>query len=269
MRQDILYDLLIVGASKLSFYVVKKLKEKQPSIKIAVISSNFDHIEQKQLDKVDFLQDTVAYLDYFRGLVRVYTKTSYYCAKYIIISTGTSPLFNEDFITDKLLKVASSDYRDLPENSQELNLVVLGTSNTTVSTAVDLAKHFKQVYVCSPNMTFRLGNKIKEKIAKLKNIKIFNNCTVVDYDLVDNKLVTVTLDTYAKLDCSKLVIISQRKPDIPPAFSRVCQVDEKGAIMVDQIGRTNLKNIYALGGCANHYNATALDNVIENILQNK
>lgn len=266
MRQDILYDLLIVGASKFSFYIVKELKKKQPDIKIAVISSNFNHIEPKQLEKVDSLQDTVAYLDYFRGLIRVYTKTSYYCARYVIVSTGTNQVFAEDFITEKLLKIASSD-KVFPENSQDLNLAVLGTSNTTLATAIDLAKHFKQVYVCSPNMTFRPGNKTKEKIAKLKNIKVFNNCTIVDYKLNNGQLASIILDTYAELDCSKLVIVSQRKPDVPKAFSRVCKVNEKGALVVDSEGRTSLKNIYALGGCASRYSATALDDIVNTVLK--
>lgn len=268
MLQNILYDLIIVGATKHSYYLLNKLKAKKPNAKVAVISTNFDQVALKYLDLADRLTDTVLHLEYFRGLVKVYLKNGVYCAKNILISTGTTPTLTDTFINKKVKEIARYNAHVIPDNASESSVMVLGSCNAAFAMAADLAEQFKQVYVCLPKINLRLGTKLKARISKLKNITIFKNTTVMDYRKENDKLTHIILDTYAEIECNMLIVVSDRKPAIPSSFSRVCQLNDKGAVVVDGAGNTSTHNIFALGSCTSRYLATTLDTIVDNIIKN-
>ena len=265
-----LYDLIIIGATAESYYVARQLKAQKVNASIAVISTTFNQVPEEELSEYDTLASKIVYIEYFRGMIKVHDAAGgIYCGKSLLISTGSTPIVDKDYINERILEVAKFNDFDKVKNAKKTNIVIISEKTQALTTAMKAAKKFKHVYICCPKITIKYGSKMEEKLQEFKNITLLGNCKVVDYTAKDGKLQSVILDTYSSIKCGLLLVIGERRPTVPISWHRICSLDSTGAIKVNQIGQLeHFENIYAIGHCASQYRADRIPELVQQILKN-
>ena len=264
-----LHDLIIIGATPESYYVARQVKAQKPDASIILASTDFNQVPDFSHDVCDSWTTSIVFLEYFRGMIKVYdARGGVVCGRNLLISTGSTPLIERDFLNDRILEIAKFNDHDKVRKSKN-NLVIISERTQAVSMAIRLSKYYKHIYICSPNLTIKYGNKLAEKVKECKNIEVFGNCRVIDYTEKNGQLQSVKLDTYTNIKCNKVIVVGARRPAIPFGWRNLCTLNQKGAIVVNNIGRMEkFKNMYAIGACASQYHADLIPELVDDIIKN-
>lgn len=192
---------------------------------------------------IEYLFDKVLSVDLEKEDKKVVTGgTTIYC-KYLIIATGrlSKKLFNNDdrYIGKGISYCALCD-GNLYKNK---NVVVVGGANSALEEALYLSNICNNVTIVARGEKFRGEETLKNKVLEKNNIKCVYNSNVTEYNIENNKLVSITLDNNEIIDTDGLFISIG---SVPSADIFNVKKD-KGFIIVNNECMTDIENVYACG----------------------
>ena len=207
-------------------------------------SLSYKIYEQVNNLKVDYLFDEVVSVKNEDGKKIVQTKHDKIESEYVVLATGrTSRTLNLDrekeFIGRGISFCALCDgnlYKDK-------DVVIIGGGNSALEEAIYLSNICNKVVIVHRKDKFTAEDSMIETISTLKNVKIKFKANVEKYNIIDDKIKSVILDTGEEIKCDGIFIAIGYVP-----INDLIDVDkENGYIIVDNNNETSIKNIYACG----------------------
>lgn len=242
-----IYDTIILGATPEGLMLAEMLASK--NLKIAVISSNFIYQTPKyKLENVELIKATGIFLAYNRGFFELSTMTGplkgHFYSQHFVLATGTKP-------NKASLKNLNIGYKpaDIIGKHKTKPAVIYGITEEAAKYALDLAKRFGYLYLCTPSVELPCSKKIQKKINETANIVHLPGCTITSCkNNKEGQLAEVTLDTYATIKASALIFDLGRAPDFP-SFTRryVGQTQEGFADVTLQNESKLVPKFYVIG----------------------
>ena len=196
---------------------------------------------------VEYLFDKVIKVDLKKERKEIVTNgTTLYC-KYLVIATGrlSKKLFNDDdrYIGKGISYCALCD-GNLYKNK---NVVVVGGGNSALEEALYLSDICNKVTVIVRGDKFKGEESLIKRVLEKDNIKCMYNCNVTEYNIENNKLVSIKLDNELIINTDGLFISIGSVPS-----ADIFDVEkENGFIIVDNDCKTNIENVYACGDVIN------------------
>ena len=193
---------------------------------------------------IEYLYDKVMKVDLSGNDKIVYTAGNKELkCKYLVIATGrlSKKLFNDD---DRYMGKGIS-YCALCDGHlyKGLDVAVVGGGESAMEEALYLSSICNSVTMIIRGDTLRGADTLIDNVNNEKNIKCVYNSNVSEYNIENGKLTSILLDNGKSIDVSGLFISIGSSPS-----AAIFEVDkEKGFIIVDNEGMTNINNVYACG----------------------
>lgn len=202
----------------------------------------FDIYNQVRKLDIEYLFDKVTKTD-FTNNIKVYTSKLELTCDYLVIATGkiSKKLFSDDdrYIGSGISYCALCDshlYKDK-------DVAVVGGGNSALEEALYLSNICKNVTVINKNEKFRGEKVLIDEINEKNNIKCVYNSSIREYNIENDKLVSVTLADDSVIPASGLFISIGSVPS-----TDIFDVEKDHSfIITDSNGMTNVKNVYACG----------------------
>lgn len=207
-------------------------------------SLSYKIYEQVNNLKVDYLFDEVVSVKNEDGKKIVQTKHDKIESEYVVLATGrTSRTLNLDrekeFIGRGISFCALCD-GNLYKGK---DVVIIGGGNSALEEAIYLSNICNKVVIVHRKDKFTAEDSMIETISTLKNVEIKFKANVEKYNIIDDKIKSVILDTGEEIKCDGIFIAIGYVP-----INDLIDVDkENGYIIVDNNNETSIKNIYACG----------------------
>lgn len=207
-------------------------------------SLSYKIYEQVNNLKVDYLFDEVVSVKNEDGKKIVQTKHDKIESEYVVLATGrTSRTLNLDrekeFIGRGISFCALCD-GNLYKGK---DVVIIGGGNSALEEAIYLSNICNKVVIVHRKDKFTAEDSMIETISTLKNVEIKFKANVEKYNIIDDKIKSVILDTGEEIKCDGVFIAIGYVP-----INDLIDVDkENGYIIVDNNNETSIKNIYACG----------------------
>lgn len=192
---------------------------------------------------IEYLFDKVISVELDGENKKVVTGSGELLCKYLVIATGrlSKKLFNND---DRYIGKGIS-YCGLCDGHlyKGKNVMVVGGANAALEEALYLSDICNNVTMIVRGEQLRGDVSLVNKVLEKNNIKCVYNSNVVEYNIENNKLASVKLDTGEIMDTDGLFVSIGSVPS-----ADIFNVDkEKGFIIVDSECMTNIDNVYACG----------------------
>ena len=268
MQQNELFDIIVLGASGPGIALCELINYKSPETKVALVSKHFKNVKQpNKLSNTELITGESAISSYNHGLVILTLKDrSLVAGKNLVIATGGKPIK----ATKDIFKNSNICYKpaEITINPKNKPAVVYGNGEVAVSYALELARKFKYVYLCSEVFKLDCNTKLLNKLNNTANVVHLPNCHIVSCkNDKEGRLAEVTLDTYETIKCSALVLALGRLPDVSGVSPRMIELDQDKYIKINSSHQTTLvPNIYALGECTKHNTKRSINTVCNHIL---
>jgi thioredoxin reductase (NADPH) len=210
---------------------------------VSIEGSDLAYNIYKQVNnlEVDYIYEKVENIDTTNNIIKLKDKNISY--KYLIIATGRRAkglgLPNEEELIGRGVSYCALCDGNLYKNRE---VVVVGGGNTALNDTLYLSNIVKKVTLIHRKDELRGEESTKDKLNK-DNIEIIYNSNIVSYDVKDNDLVSVTLDSGKVITCRGVFLDVGSSPN-----SEIIDVKkDNGYIIVDDNYRTSLNNVYAIG----------------------
>lgn len=246
--QEPLYDAIIIGASKEGIGVYNSMKRLMPDKHVVVISRDFDKVKIKHsVLKADRIVGEVVFTDDRRGIITAILEDRRRVSGLaMFIATGTKPI-KLDLDTNRIFYKV----KEIHSTAKIAPAAVLGHDERCVDAALKLSKKFRKVYVCSDEGALEGPEDKLAELAKRENVTVLPFCNAKSCRKnKKGELMSITLDTYATIDCSYVFASVGREPDVDGISWKMVRKDPQGRIMVNDDLETGIVPfVYALGSC--------------------
>ena len=254
MRQNELYDVIILGASSEGLALAEYVKSKDANVKVAIVSKHFDFVKSTdRLLDTELIAGESAYSSFNHGLIALTLKDKrLVVGKNLVIATGGYPV---KATADKFKsKSVCYNPREITIDPKNKPAVVYGSGDDAVRFALAMAKKFKYVYLCSDGFELACDAKLLKKLNDTANIVHLPNCSISSCRSdKEGKLQEVTLSTYDTIKCSALVLALGRKPHVSGVDPNMIETDADKYVKINARHQTTkAANIYAIGECTRH-----------------
>ena len=192
---------------------------------------------------IKFLFDKVISTNLKREEKQIITGgTTLYC-KYVVIATGrlSKKLFNDDdrYIGKGISYCAICD-GNLYKNKKT---AIVGSGNSALEEALYLSEICNNVTLIVRGNKFNGEKSLIDRVKEKENIKCMYNLNVIEYNIENNKLVSIKLDNNEIVETDGLFISIGSVPS-----ADLFDVEkEKGFIIVNNECMTDIENVYACG----------------------
>lgn len=266
------YDLIIIGSgiagitaaiyakrSNLNVLIIEKSAPGGLLNKIDKINNypGFTEITGPELAEKLFLQlkelnveikyEEVINVELENELRKVETKNNDYYTKAILIATGRTPkkigLQNEESLYGKGLSTCALCDANFFRGK---DVAVIGGGNSALSEALYLANIVNKVYLIHRRDSFKADYSLIEQVNKKENIEVVYNSNVTNINTENNMISNIELDNDTKIDVSGIFVYIGFVPGIN-FIERLGITNDKGYIVTNGFGETNVPGIYAAG----------------------
>ncbi len=191
---------------------------------------------------IDYLYESVIKADLDNNIIT--TKSHEIETDYIIIATGRHPrklnLPNEDKLIGHGISYCALCDGHLYKNKE---VIVVGGGNSALGEALYLSKVCKQVTLIHRRDTFRAERDVVRELTAKNNVNIIFNANIIKYNIMNDKLYSVTLDNGDDIKIDGIFISIGYDPS-----SDIFDVTkDNGYIIVDNNYQTSIANVYACG----------------------
>lgn len=278
LNKDVLYDVLIIGGGPAGLNAALYSKRKGANVGIiskdlggAVVdtSSVENYLGYITLSGIELAQKFQEHvnelnvpLDNYSTVVSINVSEdkkikeviledgSSYKTKVVIIATGSKPRkLNVPGETEFTAKgVTYCAICDGPFFA-DMDVVVAGGGNSALEAAIDLAKIANKVTIVHRSQ-FRADQIVIDQLKKYENVEIHLNTEIKE--IIGNKFAggVKVLDKNNNeeftIEANGIFIEIGYLPNSTP-FKDLLELNQKGEIIVDSVGRTNVEGIYAAG----------------------
>ena len=194
-------------------------------------------IEYKIEEVTDIITDTKT----------IKTKNNVYQAKNILIATGRRPkllgLDKEEALLGRGISTCALCDGALYKNKE---VAVIGGGSSALAESIHLSKLVKKVYLIHRREEFRGEDTLVEEVKNTNNIELILNNEIKELKEENNILSGLILKDGQELNVSALFIYIGFIPNTSFIENSDIKLD-KGYILVDKNGATNIDGIYASG----------------------
>lgn len=192
---------------------------------------------------IEYIFEKVVSTDLNAKLKKVTTNNQTLTCKYLIIATGrlSKKLFSDD---DKYIGKGIS-YCGICDGSlyKDKKVVVVGGANGATEEALYLSGICKSVTMVVRGDELKGDSVLIDKVRNTKNINCVYNSNVTEYNIENDRLVSIKINDNKVIDADGLFVSIGSAPS-----ADIFDVDkEKGFILVNNEGMTNIDNVYACG----------------------
>lgn len=260
-------DVIIIGDSKSGHEMLDKLASSKPTIKFAFVSQAFKSTTTHDYLNVEYFRDEVVLIDYKNRLFGCYLKNgNRIYGTHLIVAAGLnySPLM----LNNKPAAGVFNTTDDIPRTAKNQPAVVICNKNSDVKFALDVAKKYKQVYICSKDFSIEgITESNTKKLTEAKNIVVLPNTSLLKAIAKDGVLNKVELNNYATLNCSAIYVKTDATPAVKFIPDNLIQRDEAGYLITNERAESTLvPKCFAVGNCAKKYTKAMEQALIETIL---
>lgn len=262
-------DVMIIGDSKVGHEILDKIASSRPTIKVAFISEVFKSTTTRDYLNVEYFRDDVVFTDYKNRLFGCYLKngTRIY-GTHLIIASGLG--YAQLMLANgkPALVGVYNNVDDVPKTSKNQPAVVVCNTNTDVKFALEVAKKYKQVYLCVKDSAIEgLTEANAKKLDDAENIVVLPNTSLLKTISKDGVLLKVELDNYSTLNCSAIYAKTETTPDTAFVSDKLIQKTENGYLVANENAESALvPKLFAAGNCAQKYTKAMAQNLVEAVL---
>ena len=164
--------------------------------------------------------------------------------EYLIIATGRRPkllnLANEDKMLGKGISTCALCDGTFYKGK---NVIVVGGATSALTESLYLSTICHKVTIILRRKHFTGEKYLIEKVLKTKNIKVIYNSNITNYNIKNNKLESVTLDSNKKIKADGIFLALGGIPN-----SDLFDLEkESDYIITDNKYETSIKNVFAVG----------------------
>ena len=207
----------------------------------------YEHLLREEIEyKYGEVQEIVPQEDY--KIIK--TQDEELKTKTVIIAVGRTPKrlnnTNEEDLEGKGISFCSLCDGNLYKNE---DVSIIGGGNSALEEALYLSEICSKVYIINRSEKLRGDETLVNKVKQKENIKILYNAEVKEFIGENNKLSSLKLKVNDKEESLKVkacFIFIGYEP-ATNFLKKLDILDEKGYIIVDERGETNVKGIYAAG----------------------
>lgn len=194
-------------------------------------SYHIDYLYEK-VEKVNFNSKTIT------------TKNNEIAYDYLIITTGRIPrklnLDNEEKLIGHGISYCALCDGNLYKDKE---IIIVGGGNSALQEAIHLSKICKKVTIIHRHDTFKAEREVIDDLSNYANINIIYNANVIRYNIMNDKLYSVTLDNNEEIKIDGIFISIGYDP-----ATNIFNLDkDNGYIIVDNNYETSIKDVYACG----------------------
>lgn len=250
------FKVLILGGAVEGAQFATELAKARPDITIGIVVKQPRAAFTKQLKKapknakITVIQQEGLFLQYYKGLLYLTLDTpdkARVFGHYMVIATGDKPVLGKFMGVPHVY----TSIEDFPENAGFKNILVVGKSNATLTTALKLAKTIERVFVTTNAIEFEATEATTKRLMKAGNISLLPNCDISTVDHNGQTIQQIMLSCYASLPCEAVLLLEpKRVPDVPAISTQIIKQDLNGGILADEHLIVNqIPNIFAVGRC--------------------
>jgi thioredoxin reductase len=261
-------DIIIIGDSKNGHDLLDKIASNRPRIKVAFVSQAFKSTTTHDYLNVEYFRDEVVLVDYKNRLFGCYLKngTRVY-ATHLVIASGLSyaPLV----LNNRTAVGVYNNTDDIPKTAKNQPAIVICNKNADVKFALDVAKKYKQVYLCVETAAIEgLTEANAKKLEKAENIVVLYNTSLIKTISKDGTLLKAELDNYATLNCSAIYVKTESRPAVDFIPNNIIEKTEQGFLVTNEKTESTLvPKCFAVGNCAQKYTKAMEQAAVEAILR--
>ena len=233
------YNILIIGASRRGYRLAKKLDN--TNLKVGFISTHFENLpESAELNHVEMINGTVAFVEYFRRLLVVTLSTGekFFCTQ-LVVATGKRAKKQLDLVN--IPNVFYNRIELLQKVPKGDSCLVLGNSDRAISAAKRIKRHYKAVYICDPDAIIKPAD-LPETIGYLPR------CTIISGTKTSNGYEAL-LSTYAKIPYQSILVVADRELDVDFLPDQFVKITDDFVEVNDKFQSTQLPILYIIGEC--------------------
>lgn len=163
---------------------------------------------------------------------------------YLIIATGRVPrklnLDNEEKLIGHGISYCALCDGNLYKDKE---IIIVGGGNSALQEAIHLSKICKKVTIIHRRDTFKAEREVIDDLSNYANINIIYNANVIRYNIMNDKLYSVTLDNNEEIKIDGIFISIGYDP-----ATDIFNLDkDNGYIIVGKNYETSIKDVYACG----------------------
>jgi len=260
-------DVIIIGDSKVGHEMLDKLASNKRAIKFAFISQVFKSTTTHDYLNVEYFRDEVTFTDYKNRLFGCYLKNgNRIYGTHLIIASGLS--YSPLMLNNKPAIGVFNNTDDIPKTAKNQPAIVICNQNSEVKFALDVAKKYKQVYLCSKDFSINdITPANIKKLAEAKNLAVLPNTSLLKTIAKEGILQKVELDNYATLNCSAIYVKTDATPAVKFIPDNLIQRDDVGYLVTNERAESTLvPKCFAIGNCAKKYTKAMEQALIDTIL---
>lgn len=243
-------DVIVIGDSKEGREAIKALASERPTIKFAFISREFKSFTTHDYLNVEYIKDEVIFTDYKNRLFGCYLKNGdRIYGTHLVIATGLA--YEPLVINRKQVPCVFNTAEDIPKTARHLPAVVVGQTNSDVKFALDVAKKYAHVYLCTEGLTIEnITPANVKKLAETDNLVTLPNASIVKANVTDGQLKSVDLSNYSTVTCNAIFIKTKASPETSFVSDKLISKNELGYLRPTNISQSLLvPKCFAIGSC--------------------
>lgn len=261
-------DIIIIGDSKTGHEILDKLASNKPTVKVAFISQAFKSTTTHDYLNVEYFRDEVTFTDYKNRLFGCYLKNgNRIYGTHLIIASGLS--YEPLMLNNRTAVGVFNNTDDIPKIAKNQPAVVICNNNSDVKFALEVAKKYKQVYLCTKGITIGgLTEANAKKLNNAENIAVLPNTSLNKAISRDNALLKVELNNYTTLNCNAIYVKTNASPATGFVSDRLIQKTEEGYLITSANAESTLvPKCFAAGNCVKKYTQKMEQLLVETILK--
>jgi thioredoxin reductase len=261
-------DIIIIGDSISGHEILDTLASSKPTVKFAFVSQAFKSTTTRDYLNVEYFKEEVIFTDYKNRLFGCYLKNGIRLfGTHLIIASGLS--YEPLMLNNKPAVGVFNTTDDIPKIAKTQPAIVICDQNTEVKFALDVAKKYKQVYLCTKNISIEgLTEANAKKLAKVENLLVLPNTSLLKAIAKEGTLVKVELNNYTTLNCAAIFVKTATTPATKFVSDKLIQKDEQGYLVTDEKAESVLvPKCFAIGNCIKKYTKKMEQLLVEAILK--
>lgn len=261
-------DITVIGDSASGHEILKQLAPKSYATKLAFISQSFKSTTTCDYSNVEYFRTEVEYVSYRHKLFCCYLKNgNHVYSTHLVIASGLD--YDPLVINNEQVPCVYNTVDDVPKVAKDQPALVLCQQDSDVKLALDVAKKYKQVYLCTKELDISkcTTQTTAKKLAKVENLAVIPNTFIRKVITDQGTLTKVELDNYSEINCSAIYVKTPAKPAIEFIPKKLLDRANGYPVVTDSCESTLVPKCFAAGNCLKKYTKTMEQKLVEAILK--
>ena len=262
-------DVMIVGDSKAGHEILDKIASSKSSIKVAFISQTFKSTTTHDYLNVKYFRDEVKHVSYRHRLFCCYMENGdNIFSTHLIVASGLN--YEPLIIDNEIVANVFNNLDDVPKLAKDQPALVICKQDSDVKFAIEVAKKYKQVYVCTKAIAITecASAATVKKLDKIENLAVLPNTSIkkVFFDKC-GVLQKVELDNYSEITCSAIYCKTDSTPAIEFVPKKIVPRENGYPVVKENCESELVPGCFVAGNCLKKYTKAMEQRLIESVLK--